>query len=219
MVYLPNWTSSCVGGVLAVYQAANGNGDWLFGAAASVPGETGGMDFYASLSALNPFPISLWNTNLGSLSLFQLVDPARDFMDSFYLMWRDAEFGKEGLDTAPYAWVSSSASASLEAFMTRDSPYMDLTYSGAQFADMNDSFDDYLMYTPPPCGNNFVQCVPVGHFYWGTTGYASIPGNQNWADYAGPAGTVSPGGSKFTASSTFPSWIQVNSGGDTFVQQ
>jgi hypothetical protein len=221
-VYLPICTSGCVGGEMVVYQTA-GSGDWRFGAFPSASGETGGMDFRAQLFPPYQSPVSSWNTNFGSLFLVQLITPNVEYEDSSQVWWKDDNFSHEGLDTtSPYPWVSYQNDAWGEIeYMTRDSPYIDLTYFGAIAASFDDSFEDYLMYTPPPCGSNYVQTVPLGYFSWSTYSSAScdvtVP-STGWSTTV--VGSVDQLGSAFSSKSIFPSWAQLNGTGiDTFVQQ
>jgi hypothetical protein len=219
-VYRPYMASACAGGMLAIFQSANQNNDWLYGAYPAADGETGGMDFTAELEAPTLSPISSWNTNFGSLFLVQLVTPNVQYEASSGTWWKNGDYGQEGLDaTCPYGWVSYvNNPAGAIKYMTRDSPDIDLTLTGAVAARLTDGFQDYLMYTPPPCGNNFVQCVPLGYFNWSTSGSVAIPSSGYWAE-ASPAGQVIQENAGFTPTNTFPSWQNVSTASAPFVQE
>jgi hypothetical protein len=105
-----------------------------------------------------------------------------------------------GLDnTYPYAaWNDPWAS--------NDAPNVGL--SGSTSASMSDQFQDYLMYTPPPCSANPqipVSAVPIGYFAWSAAG--------SWTDSGGTTGcSITPSGTaSFALSNAWPTWTIINS--------
>jgi hypothetical protein len=176
------------------------------------------MDWTANVSAPSSCPISSWNTNIGSLFLIQLVTPELECWDTSGNWWKDNEFGQAGLDTTcPYGWVRYE-NAGVSSYETNDSPGIALT--GTQSAIMQDGFEDYLMYTPPPCGSNPVQCVPLGDYEWSANGSVDMPSSGGWADFTGSAGEIMAYGTAFTPNNIFPSWTQLNGTGiDQLVEQ
>jgi hypothetical protein len=206
-VYVPQWKAKAIPGTLAVYSSDGGSTWWL--GATGVPGVSSfGMEWDASVAeprGTQVFP------NLGSLSLVQIITPYASIVLNG-LEEVDDNNGETGLDTTcPYPWVQYPNSVNYYNYMTRDSPTIELG-TGVAFAAFNDeSFQDFLMYTPPPSGSG-TTWVPLANFSWTVNGSATIPDSGNWASYTGSPGTITGGGS-FTANSEYPMWTQIDGTG------
>lgn len=210
-VYVPNWSSSILGGTMLVNPTAPD----LYAGPALDTVEAGGMNWYAAVQPPNS------SFESGQLEIVQEVTPGRAEVQYNVVNGNSANFnwstnGQLGLDTQyPYYGIIG------EEISTDDSPSMGLADPGENLviwsATMADSFTDYLMYEPPNSG----QFVTVGTFPWNPQGVAVIPTPSfDWANYEGDPGTVNPSGSaQFTPGTTWPQWSQ-NSGNNSghFVQ-
>jgi len=204
-VYRPNWTATGTGGNMQVNNNFPGSTDYYLWAG-PVPGNGGGMDWRATVS-----PPSATTFGAGSLVLVQLIIPDLSFttytIKPFTSTHTYSLNGQEVLDLYPYPWITGTPN-----YYSNDNPGLDLTYFNAVSATVGDQFEDYLMYFAP--GSN--QCVPLAYFVWSTSGSATIPATNNWANYgAGSAGRVTPSGTvtKFGPSNSFPMWTKLYTNG------
>ncbi len=208
-VMRPQWTATGTGGNMQVNTAnpaGNGTDYYLYAGPTPGSGGGGGMDWHATVS---PPPGTAFGA--GSLMLVQLIIP-----DLSYTAYTIKPFtsthtyslnGQEVLDLYPYPWITGAPN-----YYSNDNPGLDLTYFSVVSATVGDQFEDYLMYFAP--GSN--QCVPLAYFVWSTSGSATIPATNNWANYgAGSAGRVTPSGTatNFGQSNSFPMWTELYTNG------
>ena len=208
-VWTPTWNCTGIGGEQEVnnnHGGSNASQYWLYAGPTPQEIQSGigrGMTWNATVSA----PAAPVTFGTGSLEIVQIIQGCTEnytyYVLGFPVTHTDPLNGQVGLDTSwPYGWVQSAP------YLSGDSPGLDLTYFNASNANMNFTFEDYLMYAAP----SSVQYVPLGYFVWTTSGSATIPSTNNWANFANPAGTVSDSGSytNFLPGNTFPTWTQVD---------
>jgi hypothetical protein len=206
-VWTPVWSCTETGGDVQVSIDPNNNPYnyyWLWAGPLAGASSTGGMAWYANVSA----PAAPVEFGAGSLFMVQLIIPEMSYTQ-FPLTEPPTSFvwstnGQEGLDTSdPYPWVQQPPQYT--TYFAGDAPGIPL--NNMYSASLGDQFEDYLMYTPP----SSAQPVPVAHFVWTTNGNATLPSSGNWAKLD-PAGTVTPSGtgSKFLPQNSFPAWMQNN---------
>lgn len=212
-VWRPALTARGTGGEMRVVPVSNGSSiQYLLAAVpTSGSGETGGMDFRATISS--PAPALFGD---GHLALVQLAVPNREYWTlngEYSTHWVWTINGMDGLDTSyPYSWITGAPD-----YFARDSPFLNLTAVNATRASMQDQFEDFTMYLAP----GSAQYVPLGHFSWGMDGNVTIPSTGNWADFgSGPAGTVTPSGTQFFLKTNgFPMWTRIADPGAGYIQQ
>ena len=215
-VYWPLWKCTGTGGAIYVNTSnnirvnspayPNDGGYWLYAGPTTGSGETGGMDWNASVLP----PLSVFAA--GSLQMVQLIIPGMSFRSTGGDTYNWSTNGQEGLDTAyPYGWSRGAPD-----YFSGDSPGIPLSQplvnTVAYSATLQDQFEDYLLYFAP--GSS--QGVPVARFVWSTSGSATIPSSGSTLDWSfwagGTAGTIMPSGglTKFLPNNSFPMWTQNN---------
>ena len=199
-VYVPGWSCTGNGGTMQINSSwveGNGSDLCLYAGPASGSNTGCGMDWLATVSAPSG-PVSF---GTGVLEMVQTETPNSTYTSTTGTQYKRSNNGQQGLDTSyPYPWLSTPSPPKYEG---TDSPGMDLTEYSAASAQLQFQFVDTLMYEPP----GSTQFVPLATYSWSTP--ASSTASIN------PSGTT-----KFTASSTFPSWPQnVGSGTWSWVAQ
>jgi hypothetical protein len=218
-VWNPIWNCTGIGGEVKVDTSdpvGNGTDYWLY--AGPTPAELKpnfvtvdgvpigrGMTWNAAVAAPSA-PVAFGN---GSLEVVQIIEELNeDYVTKIFGIsntHNDPLDNQEGLDTSwPYGWVQTTPD-----YLSGDSPDLCVSNpSSITSADMDITFEDYLMYAAP----GSVQYVPLGYYVWTADGSATIPSTNNWANFANPAGTVTDSNEykNYLPGNSFPMWTQID---------
>ena len=210
IVYRPNWTAMCYPGneQVSVFGAANAqdntpNDNWLYAGPRS--GFAGGMNWEFTLA-----PPTGTSFSSGYLQLIQLMEyHNNNYTDSAgnnHTCTYDTETSFQLDNQNPYDSYNNPGAT--QPYQDNDSPGEDLSLVNAYAMVLDETFHDYLMFTPP--GSN--QAIPLATYTWQPSGKAAIPSSHTWIGYTNnSAGTIAGSGS-FTKSNSFPTWTKVVGG-------